>query len=259
MARRIPTLVVLLPLLAACATTAPVGEARVATSPDGELVYLQGVTTRYSVRLDELRAKQGRSRVDRLPHAVVAGDATMTVAGSLMRHPDAFVLDLVVRNHGDQSLELDRAQITLTDDEDRLLTPRSDWARGVDYGLRAMHVRDRGSRHMGTDHQAGQAGVRGDNTRLTTKPQVVPATRSQSPALKVGETPMDVTWITDLSIQKDLVSVPTKLAIAPGEGTTYWAYWNADTVSFPLTVSVRIGGKRMLLRFDEPRDSALAR
>lgn len=259
MARRIPTLVVLLPLLAACATTAPRGEGRMATSSDGEAVYLQGVTTRYSVRLDELRAQQGRSRVDRLPNAVVAGDATMTVAGSLFRHPDVFALDLVIRNHGNEPIEIDRALITLTDDEDRLLTPLTDWAAGVDYGLRAMHVRNHGYRHMSADHQAGQAGVRGGETRATTKAETVPLTRTQSPALKVGETPMDVSWITELSLQRELVSVPSKLAVGPGAGTTYWAYWSADTVSYPLTVSVRVGGKRMLLRFEEPRGGAIAR
>lgn len=259
MARRFPTFVVLLPLMAACATTAPVSEGQRITSPDGEAVYLQGITTRYSVRLDELRTKQSSSRADFLPHAVVAGDATMTVAGSLYRHPDVFAVDLIIRNHGADPIEVDRSQIELVDDEDRALHPRMEWTQGMNYGLRALQVRNLNFRPMGTDHQAGQSGVGDDDPqRVPTKPQAATSSRVQS-ALLVGETPMDVSWISDLAREQNLVTVPTQLTVAPGASASYWAYWDAVPVSYPVTVSVRIGGKRMLLRFEDPKGSMTAR
>lgn len=252
MARRFPTFVALLPLLAACATTAPMSEDHLVTSPDGEAVYLNGITTRYSVRLDELRAKQGSSRVDRLPHAVVAGDATMTVAGSLFRHHDVFALDLVLRNHSKEPLLLERAQIDLIDDEDRTLHQKAEWAQGMNYGLRALQVRSLSFRPMGTDHQSGQAGVHGGSQESNPiKPSLSSATR-MDPAIRSIDTPMDVRWISDVSRTQDFVTVPSVLEIGPGEAGSYWAYWDAVEVSYPVTVSLRIGGKRMLLRFDAP-------
>lgn len=252
MARRFPTFVALLPLLAACATTAPVSEDRLVTSPDGEAVYLNGITTRYSVRLDELRAKQGSSRVDRLPHAVVAGDATMTVAGSLFRHHDVFALDLVLRNHSPEPLVLERAQIDLIDDEDRTLHQRTEWAQGMNYGLRALQVRNLSFRPMGTAHQSGQAGVRGESRESNSSKSSLTGAPRMDAAIRTDDVPMDVRWISDVSRTQDYVTVPSVLEVGPGDASSYWAYWDAAEVSYPVTVSLRVGGKRVLLRFDEP-------
>lgn len=255
MARRFPTFVVLLPLLAACATTAPTAhradEAAYVTSADGQAVYLSGVTSRYSVRLDELRVSHATARESRLPHAVVAGDATMTVAGSLFRHGDVFTLDMIVRNHGEEPIEIDRAYVELYDDQGNELSPMLDWERGPEYGLRALQTRHRGYHHMGTDHQAGQAGV-GEDRKPAPRDKGITNRVDQKAALKASETPMDISWISELAQQRELITLPAVIVLPPGEDMPYWAYWKGRDLHYPLTVSLRIGGKRMLLRFDDP-------
>ncbi len=258
MARRIPTFVVLLPLLAACATTAP--ETRVEVQGSDEVVYLEGVSSRYSVRLDDLRPAMKHRRNDRLPNAVVAGDQSVTVAASLFRHDDVYTLDLVLHNLGDEEIAIDRSRIELFDNDGDQLQPLLDWEPGQRFGLRAEQETFRGYHHLGKDFQQGQSGIASEKV-------APPAERKQrtagavsggdAAALTAAEAqPLDFSWLWELDLEKETVTLPAVVSILPGHDLPYWAYFRAHEVDFPLTAIVTVDGKRMLFRFDRPGHEA---
>ena len=246
MARRLPTYVALLPVLAACSTTPNVA---VENYPDGSIEYLRGVTTRYAVSIDEL-SSETRPKHTGLHGAVVAGDASMTAAASLYRCDGVYTLDLVLHNHGDRPLEIDRAQIRLYDADGVPLVPMFDWPQGIDHGLRAEQatvyaydmVRS-GSRSTG----GGAVGVPGKGgTALG--PVAVETPRTGDP-----------TWTErDLRVVQQTVTLPAVLTVSPSHHAPYWAYWQARPAKTPLIATIRIGDKRMVMEFEEPTE-ALAR
>lgn len=250
MARRFPTFVVLMPMLAACATTAP-GPV-VEPSMVDEAVYLEGVTTRYSVRLDELRESARSDRNCRLPNAVVAGDQTMTVAASLFRCDDVYTLDLVIQNLSDEAIEFDRARLELFDNLGDRLNPMYEWEEGRNFGLRAEQSTFRGYKHMGTDFQGGQAGSKAEKAHTGTEQKMV--AHSVPAGSRVGmegneRTPLDFTWLAELEME-ETVTLPDVLSIEGHRNVPYWAYWRGKSVNLPLTAILVIDGKRMLMRFD---------
>ena len=92
MVRRSLLFVVLLPLLAACGSSAPPPTAEVGSFEPAR--YLEGVGSRYSVRLDTLT--EADQPEEAMPAALVAGDETVTIVASLFRVDDVFTLDMVI-------------------------------------------------------------------------------------------------------------------------------------------------------------------
>jgi hypothetical protein len=241
MARRFPTHVVLLPLLAACATTAPVDvdERR----DDGRVVYLDGMTTRYAVKVDELPAAK-RPKHECLINAVVAGDASMTAAASLYRCESVYTLDLVLHNHGDTPLAIDREQIKLYDRDGVPLTPLLDWPDGIDHGLRAEQATVAAYEILSAEQRANGGGTAGIEAKGGTglgAAGPLPSTTGTSSA-----------WDSDLRMVRQTVTLPAVVTVSPERHAPYWAYWQAKEAEFPLTATIRVGDKRMVMQFDEP-------
>lgn len=252
MARRIPTLVVLSLLLAACATTQP-GPV-VDSSAVGDAVYLEGISTRFSVRLDELRSSLRGNRNSKMPNAVVAGDQTVTVAAALFRCDDVYTLDLVINNLGDKTVHVDRSRIELFDDRGDRLNVMLDWQNGERFGLRAETSPFRGYRHLGTDFQAGQTGAKAEQARSASQsklPERTHQTVGDLNALKSDDLPQDFSWLSALKLEEQTITLPDQLPVEPKSNTPYWVYWRGARVQPPLTAIVVIDGKRMLFRFDE--------
>ncbi|HKK70660.1 MAG TPA: hypothetical protein VKA86_05535 [Candidatus Krumholzibacteria bacterium] len=241
MARRFPTHVVLLPVLAACATTAPVDvDTR---QDDGRIVYLDGMTTRYAVKVDELPAAK-RPKHDRLINAVVAGDASMTAAASLYRCESVYTLDLVLHNHGETPLAIDRGQIKLYDRDGVPLTPLLDWADGIDHGLRAEQATIAAYEIISAEQRTdggGAAGIQGKGDTGLGVAEPTPVTSGSASA-----------WDTDLRLVQRTVTLPAVVTVSPDRHAPYWAYWKTEDAEFPLTATIRVGDKRMVMQFDEP-------
>lgn len=252
---RTPIVLVLL-ILAACATTAP--QTEVTTVETEDVLYLTGETTRFSVRLDEVRSQRAYHREDRLPNAVVAGDQTVTVVASLFRHDDVYTLDMVIQNPGSEPILLDRELMHLYDNRGLKLVPMLDWKEGHLYGLRAHQEHQRGYAHLGTDFESGQPGTRPDAARpkQSKKPTATarPSTRASDTA---NAAPPDFSWLSELQMEAETLMLPASLQLQPGDNAAYWAYWSAgdEKVELPITAAVIVDGKRMLFRFGEPASS----
>mgnify|MGYP006291339515 FL=1 len=242
MARRFPTFVVLLPVLAACSTTAPVDVPTDASV--GGAVYLDGVTTRYAVCLDELPAAQRSQYASSLKNAVVAGDASMTAAASLFRSDGVFTLDLVLCNHGDRPLALDRARIKLYDGMGNPLEALTDWEGGVDHGLRAEQTTVTAYDMLGSSAPRPGGSVAGRATKGGSDAGIAP---------DLG-TPMTTTSVLeeDLRVVRQDFTLPAVVTVRPERHAPYWAYWRARDVEGPLRVTLRVDDKRMVFEFEVP-------
>jgi hypothetical protein len=241
MARRFPTFVVLLPLLAACSTTAPVD---VKTFDDDHAVYFEGVSTRYALSVDELRTSSPLAD-SRLPRAVVAGDASITTAASLFRCGDVFTLDIILHNHGEAPVVIDRSKIELFDANGARLTPLLDWSPGTEFGLRADQSTVRTYAHLQSDAQHNRSEVAATTTkRATTTPTAASSDDTGS------------AWIGDMALVRETVTLPATLDVSPGRHRPYWAYWRAEGPLSKLTAVITVDDKRMMLEFAAPGRSA---
>jgi len=236
MALRVPTVAMLL-LLVACASTRE-------GPPRGDPTYLEGITTRYSIRLDELRPQATHRHAD-LPGAVVAGDETITATGSLMREGPYLALDLVIQNRGDQTLVLHRENLKLRDN----------------LGTRLAAVADfEGAEHLGLRGQATQRvaqGLQPDLTVGTTTAAPSPLTlRSEAPRKQTpretGDRPVASSdprgWGSDVTAEAR-AAAPEAIFLDPGEHRAYWAYWMAESVEYPLFVMIHLDGRSLLMKF----------
>ncbi len=260
MARRSILFVLVSLLLAACATTAP---RTIPVADDSAVVYQQGVTTRYSVSMDELRSSATAPRQHRLPNALVAGDQSLTVAASLFRRGDIFTLDLIIQNQSDHRFEIDRSRFALFDNRGRHLQAMYDWPEGENYGLRSVREFRRDYAHLGRDFEESGAprvherGSRDPNrNRVERDVNVLVSIDSATNSVNT-----DYSWISDLQFDEQTLVLPQVAELFPGQNRAYWAYWRVPTqgsqnakttIEFPLTATVVIDGKRMLFRFESP-------
>lgn len=209
----------------------------------GTPVYFDGVTTRFAVCAEEL-PEDRKPDYKSLRNAVIAGDASLTAAASLFYSDGVYTLDLVLCNHGDGSVELDRSNIKLYDASGIPLEIVPEWADGAEYGLRAEQSTVTAYEMLGRD-----TGVRS-----------VPA--STSPRLGKGEvvsTPMDLGsgspgFDREVRVVQQDIRLPKTIRVTPQHHVTYWAYWRARDEKGPMRVTLRVGDRRMVMEFQEPRD-----
>lgn len=235
MARRFPTFVVLLPVLAACSSTAPDA---VNVDPSlGSPVYLDGVTTRFAVCAKDLPEAQ-RPRYESMRNSVVAGDASMTAAASLFLHDGVYTLDLILCNHGDSPLALDRAQIKLYDGKGVALEVLPTWDAGMDYGLRAERTTVTAYEMLGAD--ARVSGGRDGGIARKGDVEVAPTDMTSGA----------MAYDRELRVVEHDVDLPQVVTVSPDRHVPYWAYWKAREVEGPLRVTLRVGDRRMVMQFE---------
>jgi len=244
MASRIPTLA-LLTLLAACATTAPQTDSSTdANAP----TYLQGLSSKYSIRLDEIDSQGSQARAKQLPNGLAAGDETITLCAALFRKGNVFGLDLVVDNHDLKPFDLYRENISIRDNTGRDLKHGEDFAGAQSVGLRGLS-----SSRLA---QGLIPGTRQSTTR-TPDPQTIPEITSIR-GMKNITPPVETTNRPTLQLASDVEvemlnpDLPDILQVDPGEGRVYWSYWQGSDVDFPVYVTVSVNGRRLLFKFDSP-------
>jgi hypothetical protein len=240
--------------LAACATKAPrLGEAPDASEPS----YLQGITTRYSLRLDE--AQQAAHRESALPGGLLAGDESLTLRGALFRQGSEFGLDLVLSNHDTSPIRLDRNKILIRDNAGRELTPTAGYAGAEQHGLRGRTIAriDRGG--MPVPREDGALTQRGERSSERESPaKSLPSTVSastQMPLPAQGAPVPDVAWSTLPRDYDARALLPDVVEVESNNTRAYWSYYSAAAleggVEYPLYVTVSVNGRKMLLKFAE--------
>lgn len=240
MALRVPT-VAMLVLLVACAST-PEGSIR------GDPTYLEGITTRYSIRLDELRPQATHRHAD-LPGAVVAGDETVTATGSLLRQGPHLVLDLVVQNRGDQPLVLRRENLQLRDNLGARLTEVVDFVGAEHLGLRGQATQ-RVARGLQPDPTAGSPLA--SPTPLAQRSARPQKHRTESGTRTVATTDA-LEWNPGPAGVRTSPPAPEVLSLDPGAHRATWAYWQAESPEYPLFLMIHLEGRSLLMKFDQAR------
>lgn len=246
MASRIPTLA-LLTLLAACATTAP----KTDSSADANApIYLQGQSSKYSIRLDEIDSAGSQARAAQLPNGLAAGDESLTLCAALFQRGNVYGLDLVVDNHDLEAFDLYRENISLRDNTGRHLKRSDAFAGAQSVGLRGL---------SSTRLAQGQIpGTRESSTRAP-DPTTVPEIRTLRGMKNVGppvETVQRPTLelASKVEVEAQDPELPEILQIDPGKSRVYWSYWQGTDVDFPIYVTVSVNGRRLLFRFESAEE-----
>lgn len=242
MARRNLTFVALLPVLAACSTTASVDLA--SDSAPGSPVYLDGKTTQFAVCAEELPEAR-RPKYNSLRNAVIAGDASMTAAASLFMCDGVYVLDLVLCNHGDGPFDLDRSQIKLYDGRGIPLEALPEWAPGAEYGLRAERTTTTAYEILG--NSSATRGIASSSGGLRKGETEAPGAATSG----AGE----AVFQSELRVVQEKLTLPRTVTVTPQHHVPYWAYWRASEVEGPLRVKLRVGNRRMVMDFEVPQGS----
>lgn len=251
MATRIPTLA-LLPLLAACAATAPQTDlSTTAESP----TYLQGISSRYSLRLDEINSSGSQNRAKQLPGGLAAGDESLTFCAALFRAGDSFGLDMVLQNHDLEPFDLYRANIVVRDNAGRRLEPTQGFAGAELYGLRGR-----------TTARLAQGVIPGTRTsgvpaahRPTSEAEPLAGTKRIAGMRGVG-VPVETVRGPSLdfvgTVQAEIPNpeLPDVVEVPPGKSRVYWSYWTGNEVEYPLFVTVSVNDRRLLLKFQAPEE-----
>lgn len=249
------SLLLLGPVIAGCAATAPPPTTQVFDSP----VYLEGVTTEYSKRLDQIQAQHATNSSRRMPGAVVAKDKRTGVVAvaSLHRVGANYTLDVIVHNHGLEPVELPRTRVRLYDHMGLQLAQIDDWNGAAEIGLRAgLRNQERDQEQEFTDdlHLASMLDA---NEGITTGPTTRP---TKSNVRETGQrTPASGTNLAGPSFSRvsgghDQVKAPEVLRVDPEASKPYWVYFNTEgrELTMPLTAVVQLGDRGLLFRFEAP-------
>ncbi len=243
MARLYLTLLVV-PLLAACASSPSV---RTPSDPS----YLEGLDSEYSIRADQIQTESFTKLIRELPEALVAGNEDLTVVASVFRKGPYLTVDMVVYNHGSEDLELHRSDLYVLDFMGNRLEPVADWKGAENYGLRGRLRKSSEYVYYGgkqlTPRAYGQETQAPPGKSANSDP-------SEFPLSSLGDAGTDLDMVMEpVEIRHYDMGAPATLVVKPGEKKAYWAYFKADRLTFPLTATVRIDGKRLVFRFDRSK------
>lgn len=246
MAPRSPTLaVIVVTLLAACATTTTT-ETQTRTDP----TYLTGLTSEYSIRLDELRARDP-SQPGRLPNAVIGGDETLTIAASMFQKEEFLGLDMVIQNQTEEPITLLRENLQLFDALGNRLIAVDDFEGAEQCGLRAKAGarRDYASHPMASDATPSSIPRNTSGSSADYLSKSTPGTQSIS-IDTASASAEDFNWMSDLT-EVERTTAPLSLHIGGNENRPYWAYWRTHPdVEYPVTAMITLNNKRLIMKFD---------
>ena len=62
----------------------------------------------------------------------------------------------------------------------------------------------------------------------------------------------DFDWISNVAVVEQKPADRRHVTVGPGESQTFWAYWESDTVDFPLHAVIHVNDRRLLMRFEGP-------
>lgn len=248
------SLLLLGPVIVGCATTAPPSPAHAPDQP----VYLEGVTSEYSVRLDQFQP-QDASSTQRMPAAVVAKDkrSGAMVVASLHRVGPNYALDLIVHNLGTEPVELPRARVRLYDQLGTQLKQVEDWPGAENVGLRAS-LNSQGRQqeqefvddlHLASvlDSEGATSAGPAGNPLKGGAGDTGQQTASSSPNFNGPS-------LTRVSADRGQVKAPEMLRVEPDASQPFWVYWSTEgrALTMPLTAVVQLGDRGLLFRFDAP-------
>jgi hypothetical protein len=262
MARRHPTaawMLLLVPVIAGCATTT--AKSPTAAQTPEQPAYLNGISTEYSARIDQLADRSDPSAAQKMPGAVVARDKAVTVVASLFRTGNYYTLDLIVHNRGETQVEIGRANLQLIDNTGKLLRSVEDWKGAQNHGLRATRrTRDT----QPTTDELALAAARDTSPGVGTalgQSQIKPGVGDLNSGVGGGvttpgpmpDTPAPEMRLTQTTRAVEGANLPDVLPVEPGASLPYWGYWSSGnvTVTYPLTAAVVVGNRRMIFRFQQ--------
>ncbi len=253
MSRRTCTLALMLVLalsLAACASSGP-GLRTDSDTARRSPSYLRGVSGESSIRIDQVRGSDLLGEDSSMREGLIAGDATIHVAAAMFRCGEFYTLDLIVLNHTDRPMVVHHGDFTVVDHNGRWLTPVSDWNGASEVGLRTkMKARKEplfaASGSLGGNEVAGgSASAYNLSSAAGTKS---PADRPGTGAPRASG--MGTDPISNLSSEVRVPNAPATIHVDGNSGRSYWAYWRADEVAYPLTAFMMLDNRHIVFLFD---------
>jgi hypothetical protein len=179
------------------------------------------------------------------------GSNEVYVAATAYRLEQHVGLDLIVLNHRNQSIALERKHLMLYDADGQPLTPIADFAGASSIGLRG-----RASLAAPTIVYESPA----DDANGPALPAERPLPSSKDDHASAGSqaaprSRANTDWRA-LEATNASGAAPSTLRVAGGEGRAWWAYWSAkDGLRFPLTAFVVLGDEQLMFQFDSANGS----
>jgi hypothetical protein len=176
---------------------------------------------------------------------------------SLHRVGANYALDVIVHNHGLESIELPRTRVRLYDHLGLQLPQIDDWDGAAAVGLRAgLRNQERDQEQVFTD-DLQLASMLDTQEGITTGPTSRPMkgnVRETGQRTPPSNANLSGPSLSRVSGGQDEVVAPDVLRVEPDDSKPYWVYFNADgrELTMPLTAVVQLGDRGLLFRFDAP-------
>lgn len=211
---------------------------------------LEGIESAWSVRLDRVGDVRILGSDSAMKDALLAAGDSVYVAATSFEVDGVFGVDMIIVNHSDRELVLDREDVHLLDAEGRWLDPVASAPAAAAAGMqgrpysgadteRVYELPDR-TDQLDRDLVLAETGV-DDLSRPRKTPQRsrdrLPRRDEETPEAAVPE------------MEEDQPPVVTAVRIAPGEGKAFWAYFRADAPPMPLTALVVLEEQQLGFKF----------
>lgn len=220
------------------------------TDPTTDIDYLRGVDSAHSVRLTTLGDTKILGPDSAMQEALVAGDEELLVAATVFRHGADFTLDLIVINHSELPVSIDRASLHLVDAEGRWLTPIRDWDGAHRYGLRGnqnpdgpVMVYELPEQELEFDQSMALEASRSVPQARPTKSEPPPDRRRRRNQAD------DYDDLTTADLDAPL-STPRGVRVRPGASRAFWTYFEGQDIEYPITAVVMLEEHQLLFHYE---------
>jgi hypothetical protein len=243
-----------LPVLLLLAACSPAGESTPRTDVAGVsegVTYLRGVESEYSMPLEKLSSREVLAPDTAMRDALIAGDGEYYVAAALFRHAEYLTLDLIVLNHSESSLKIDRSDLRIVDSKGNWLSPVDDYEDAYLYGLRgkqddasALAFYDAPTNALSQESMMSPDVIGGTGS---TQWKSGPSGQSAPNRRPVGS---DAEWHGAADQLHLAPNAPSAVTVKSQEGRAFWGYWQAEALEFPLTAFVMLEDRHLIFEFD---------